>query len=47
MNDDTRKAWAQWLLVAAKILSYFASALVGGVVAAGCKNGALINLCSM
>ena len=44
MDDDSRKAWAQWLLVAAKILSYFASALVGGVVAAGCKNPSIFHI---
>ena len=37
--------WATWLTVAAKILSYLAAAVAGGFVSAGCRNGALINLC--
>ena len=44
MKDDKRNTWAQWLLVAAKILSYFASALAGGVVAAGCKNPSIFHM---
>ena len=45
MDEDKRKEWAYWLNLAAKILSYFAAAFAGGVISAGCKNGALINLC--
>lgn len=45
MDEDKRKEWAYWLGLACKILSYLATALAGGLVGAGCKNGALINLC--
>lgn len=34
----------KWLKVAAHILGYIAAALTGGIIA-GCKNGALVNLC--
>lgn len=45
MNDEFKDKWATWLTLAAKILSYLATAIAGGLVGAGCKNGALINLC--
>lgn len=45
MDKDKADTWAYWLKLAAKILSYFAAAITGGIVSAGCKNGALINLC--
>lgn len=44
-DDDTTKRWATWLTVAAKILGYLATAIAGGMIGAGCRNGALINLC--
>lgn len=45
MDSKKAESWAYWLTLAAKILSYFAAAVTGGIVSAGCKNGALINLC--
>lgn len=45
MDDEKRKTWGYWLTIAAKVLAYFATAIAGGVIGAGCKNGALINLC--
>lgn len=45
MNEENTRKWATWLTTIAKILSYLATAVAGGLVGAGCKNGALINLC--
>lgn len=44
MDDDTKKAIANWLIVAAKIASYLATALLGGVIGAGCRNPALFQI---
>lgn len=44
MDDDTKKVIANWLIVVAKIASYLATALVGGLIGAGCRNPSLINL---
>lgn len=44
MDEEKKKSVANWLLVVAKILSYFASAFAGGVIATGCRNPALFQL---
>ncbi len=44
MKEVTRKAVVTWLTAIAKILSYFAAAFGGGLVASGCKQFALVGI---
>lgn len=42
-----RSTLAKWLKIAAQFLGYIAAAIAGGAIVQGCRNGALINLCSL
>lgn len=44
MKEDTRKAFVTWLTAIAKIISYFAAAVGGGLVASGCRQVALFGI---
>lgn len=44
MEKDTRNAVVTWLTAIAKMLSYFAAAFGGGLVASGCKQVALFGI---
>lgn len=44
MKDDTRRAVVTWLTALAKMLSYFAAAFGGGLVASGCRQVALFGI---